>query len=283
MNDQDPILFDPRIADWLEGDPNVAPDQALQVVLAAFPAVRQRHGSRLPWRYRTMNGATRFALGAVAVVAVALGGLYLFGSREGGVIGGPPPTASPTASPSASAAALGSAGFVYPGTYVAAFDPGLTFTIDREVQHNCAPGTCRGSIDVNLPGWLGLEFGQPRIEVNIIRVDKVNDPSTPGALIVPPADLAAWIASRPGVTVDARKATQVGGLAATQLDIRTGADELSFGPIPGVTDVGFGLGANWTARLFVLPVDGRQVVIILHAEDGSVTELQPLVDSIVWN
>jgi hypothetical protein len=99
----------------------------------------------------------------------------------------------------------------------------------------------------------------------------------------PPADLAAWIASRPGVTVTAQKAVQVGGRARTQLDVRTGNKDLSFGPIPGVTDVGLGLGANWTARLFVVPVDGRQVVIILHAEDGSLTELQPLVDSIVWH
>ena len=43
MNDQDRAAFDPRIADWLEDDPNEAPDQALQIVLAAFPSVKQRH------------------------------------------------------------------------------------------------------------------------------------------------------------------------------------------------------------------------------------------------
>src|SRR5258707_406505 len=81
-----------------------------------------------------------------------------------------------------------------------------------------------------------------------------------------PTDLASWIPTRPGVTVIGRKAVQVGGVAATQLDTQTGAQDLSFGPIPGVTDPGLGLGANWTVRLFVVPVDGRQVVIILHAE-----------------
>ena len=85
------------------------------------------------------------------------------------------------------------------------------------------------------------------------------------------------------MTVTAQTAVQVGGLAGTQLDVRTGNEDLSWGPIPGVTDVRQALGANWTARMFVVPVDGRQVVIILHAEDGSLTELQPLVDSIVWN
>ncbi len=186
---------------------------------------------------------------------------------------------APTTLPSASAAILASEGFVYPGTYVPAFDPSLTFTIDREVQHNCAPGIeCRGSIDANLPGWIDIEFGQPRIEVHVVRVDKVNDPAKPGTVIDAPADLAAWIASRPGVTVNAQKAVQVGGLAATQLDIRTGDKDVSFGPIPGVTDPGLGLGANVIARLFVVPVDGRQVLIMLVAEDDSLTELQPLVD-----
>ena len=141
------------------------------------------------------------------------------------------------ASPSASPAILASEGFVYPGTYVPAFDPGLTFTIDHQVDHNCAPDTrCRGTIDANLAGWIGIEFGQPEIEMNVVRIDKVNDPANPGELMDPPADLAAWIASRPGVTVTAQKAVQVGGLAGTQLDVRTGNDDPVFGPIPGVTD-----------------------------------------------
>ena len=29
--------FDPRIADWLEGDPDRAPEQVLETVLAALP------------------------------------------------------------------------------------------------------------------------------------------------------------------------------------------------------------------------------------------------------
>ena len=119
--------------------------------------------------------------------------------------------------------------------------------------------------------------------MNVIRVDKVNDPATPGELMDPPADLAAWIVNRPGLTVTAQKAVQVGGLAGTQLDVRTGNKDLSWGPIPGVTDITLGLSANWTARILVVPVDGRQVVILLHAEDGSLTELQPLVDSMVWH
>lgn len=244
-----------------------------------------------------MNPIARFAFAAVAIVVVVGGALYLFAPGRGGV-GGPPAatgspspssvpqvTARPTASatPSPSPVVLANEGFVYPGTYIPQFDPPMTFTIDREVEHHCAPDfTCRGSIDANLPAWIDIEFGIPRIEAFIFRVDKLNDPAKAGRLIDPPADLAAWIASHPGLTVIAQKAVTVGGLAGTQLDVRTGNKDVAFGPITGVTDPGMGLGANATARLTVVAVAGRQVLIMLRAEDGSVDEVQPLVDSIVW-
>ena len=99
----------------------------------------------------------------------------------------------------------------------------------------------------------------------------------------PPVDLTAWIGSRPGVTVVANQAVKLGGLDGARLDVRTGSKDIPFGPISGVTDPGAGLGANWVARLYVIAVGGHQVLIIQHAEDGSLEELRPLVDSIVWN
>jgi len=282
---------DAVLAAWLEEGPSALPESTRRAIaVTTRTTMQRRHPLWMPRGRPLMNTYARWAVAAIAVV-LAIGGAAYVLAPGGGQIGGPP-NATPSPSPSAVASAtspaspipLPKAEFVYPGTYVPAFDPGLTFTVDHEVEHNCAPNfRCRGSIDVDLPGWMGLEFGQPRIEVNIIRVDKLNDPAKPGSLMDPPADLAAWVAGTPGVTVSSQKAVKVGGLAATQLDVRTGNKDVAFGPIPGVTDIGFGLGANWTARLFVVPVDGRQVVIILHAEDGSLTELQPLVDSIVWN
>ncbi len=282
---------DAILAAWLDEGPTGLPEPTRRAIAVNTRTTTQRRRPVwMPPRRPLMNTYARWAVAAIAVV-LAIGGAAYFLAPAGGQVGGPP-IATPSASPSsgsrrrlrrpgradaASAAILAAEGFVYPGMYVPAFDPGLTFTIDREVQHNCAPGSlCRGSIDANLPGWIDIEFGLPRIEVHVVRVDKVNDPANPGAVIDPPADLATWIASRPGVTVNAQKAVQVGGLAATQLDVQTGNKDLSFGPIPGVTDPTLGLGANWTVRLLVVPVDGRQVLIILHAEDGSLTELQPL-------
>jgi hypothetical protein len=100
MRPQDQATFDPRIADWLEDDPNIAPDPALQIVLAAFPSIKQRRASRLPWRIPSMNGMTRLALSAVAIVAVAVGGLLILrpGSAPG-IVGGPPATPTPNPTP----------------------------------------------------------------------------------------------------------------------------------------------------------------------------------------
>ena len=63
--------FEPRIADWLEDDPDHAPAAVLGTVLAAFPSIPQRRASRVPWRFQPMN---RFALvGAAAAVVAAVG------------------------------------------------------------------------------------------------------------------------------------------------------------------------------------------------------------------
>jgi hypothetical protein len=93
MNRSDETLFDPRISDWLAHDPYAAPDQALDVVVAAFPSIKQRRASRAPRRFSSMHFALR-AGAVVAVVAVAaLGGIYILGPI--GQPGGPAASATP--------------------------------------------------------------------------------------------------------------------------------------------------------------------------------------------
>ncbi len=94
--------FDPRIADWLEDDPDSAPGVILETVLAALPSIPQRRARRVPWRFPTM---TRFApIGAAAAITVVLvgGALFLLRPEGGGV--GTSPSASPSDRPSASPA-----------------------------------------------------------------------------------------------------------------------------------------------------------------------------------
>ncbi len=113
MTPYDTTTFDPRIADWLEDDPNNAPDQALDIVLAAFPSIKQRHASRLPRRF-TMTTLPRLALGAVAaIVVIVLAGAFLVRPPASGVGGGgptpspstPPASVAPSAPPSPSPSA----------------------------------------------------------------------------------------------------------------------------------------------------------------------------------
>ena len=100
----DDPLFDPRLADWLEEEPNTAPDQALDVVLASFPSINQRRAVRVPWRNRSMSSTLRLGLAAAVVVAATVGGLYFLSSRTGPSVGGP--ETSPPAQSAPSSAAL---------------------------------------------------------------------------------------------------------------------------------------------------------------------------------
>lgn len=99
--------FDPRIADWLEADPDHAPPETLEAVLAAFPSIPQRRASRVPWRFTTMN---RFMpIGAAAVIAIVVVGGALLMLRPNGSGVGTSPTASPSASPPSASPASPSA------------------------------------------------------------------------------------------------------------------------------------------------------------------------------
>src|SRR5262249_34401890 len=89
--------FDRRVADWLETDPDHAPEPVLETVLAAVPSIPQRHASRMPWRATETN---RFALlGATAVVAIVLIGGALLLRPGQATVAGPsnPPLTSPQA------------------------------------------------------------------------------------------------------------------------------------------------------------------------------------------
>ena len=93
MNRSTELDFDQRIADWLEDDPNLAPRQVLDTVLAAYPSIPQRR--RAPWRFPTMTLTFRLATAAV-IGALVLGGAFLLtggGSRPSTVV---PTTVAPS-------------------------------------------------------------------------------------------------------------------------------------------------------------------------------------------
>jgi photosystem II stability/assembly factor-like uncharacterized protein len=65
-------LFDQRIADWLNEDPQRAPGSLLGTVLAAIPSTPQRRASRVSWGSGRGRGLTLLAAAALLLVGGAL-------------------------------------------------------------------------------------------------------------------------------------------------------------------------------------------------------------------
>lgn len=92
-------LFDSRIANWLEDDPNHAPAQVLDIVLAAVPSISQRRRLPVPWRFSLMTNSMR-AAAAIAIVAIVGVGVLAFTFRSPGAgTQSPAPTLTPAPTP----------------------------------------------------------------------------------------------------------------------------------------------------------------------------------------
>ncbi|HEX5013078.1 MAG TPA: hypothetical protein VFV72_02880, partial [Candidatus Limnocylindrales bacterium] len=120
---------------------------------------------------------------------------------------------------------------------------------------------------------------------------EVADPADPRALVSPPPDLGLWLAGRADLSLVAGPApASVGGLAATEMDVVSGESGAAFGPIPGVSDVGAGLGSSHRARLIAVRVAEHEVLISIglidHESpehfDRAVKEIEPMIAAIRW-
>jgi hypothetical protein len=94
------------LAAWLDEGPDVLPESTRRAIAVSTRTTRQsRLPMGMPWRFSTMNGMTRYAVAAVAVVAVVVGGLFILRpstTHPGGVGGPASPVPSASPSPSAS-------------------------------------------------------------------------------------------------------------------------------------------------------------------------------------
>jgi hypothetical protein len=110
-----------------------------------------------------------------------------------------------------------------------------------------------------------------------------------GTPLDPGADaFAAYLESFEGLDTSAKKDVEVGGTAATQLDVKATVDIFELfhiGPAEG--NDGYLLNKGQPARIWVLDVGEKTVVIVVEPGSGgalepSVKTAQPLIDSIVW-
>ena len=127
------------VRSWLELGATRLPDHILDGVLDQLPATPQRRSWWPAWRFAQMNVSLKLAIGAAAVVLVAMLGYNLLPGRSDSGVGGP--VASPTASPTPTPIALASPNVgtnLAPGRYRLAepFLQPVTLTIPAGWQMN---------------------------------------------------------------------------------------------------------------------------------------------------
>lgn len=96
------------IAAWLDEGPTELPNPNRGAIVAAARTITQRRrGFGSPWRDQVMNGYTRAALTATAVVVAAVGAIYLLSpGQPSGSVGGPGASPTPTPTPRPSPVAI---------------------------------------------------------------------------------------------------------------------------------------------------------------------------------
>jgi hypothetical protein len=119
------------VRSWLQTDEHESADRVLDAVLDRLDTTPQRRATSWPaWRVSQMNNTAKLAMGAAAVIAVALLGIG-FLLPGGPSIGGPEPSATPEPTPISLVPSVGEVP-LEPATYVThplASDPSLAVTI----------------------------------------------------------------------------------------------------------------------------------------------------------
>jgi hypothetical protein len=83
---------------YLSDGPERVPDRVIDAALDTIDDTQQRRAMRVPWRFNDMGSTLKVAVAGAAIVAVlAVGAVYLGGSKPTANVGGPGPTPSPSA------------------------------------------------------------------------------------------------------------------------------------------------------------------------------------------
>jgi hypothetical protein len=281
---------DAILAAWLEDGPNRLPDATRRAIAVTTRTTHQTRRPRwVPWRFPPVNGASRLILGGVAVLAVALGGLYLFNGLPESGVGTPSSVPTPSPSPAPISYDSHAPGELEPGTYV--------------IEHIDPNAPVRVTVTVPAAGWEklrapGVIFG-PGSGVTLAFASARNlfaDPcAADRAKRNPPVgptvdDLVTALDTTPNLDATATDVTMSGfhgrQVALTALApwepcaageptlFDLGGPEQDWGP-PDTTD---------TNRLWLLDVDGSRLVIAGNSRVGAtpadLANLQSMIDSI---
>jgi hypothetical protein len=126
-----------------------------------------------------------------------------------------------------------------------------------------------------------LALGKSDIELTGGRVSSVVDPTT-HTVVSAPEDLVEWLADHPGFEAETPRPATVGGFAGQSIDVTN----------KGVVDVdifayptgNLRISAGTSARVWVLPYDGPDLVFCGFSPSAQFQQalpiVQPIIDSI---
>lgn len=270
----DPFDIEPILDDWFADDgTDYLPDRSIDAVLGTIRNTSQRRrGWPVPWRSSMMQTSLKFAIGAVAVVAIAFGGwFFLRPAASGGAVSPTPsPSSRPTASPTAAPTAFTSSVFGVP----------IQLTM---LDGWTSAGTQPGSVDLDGPS-------QPASIMSIasmtVRGAKSSDP-----LVAWPADIHAWLAKRAEFRPGTPRSITIGGRPATVIDVAVVTPVADTGDWVRCGPVGVSCGINlraandgggWQIHLVVVPTGaGTGIVAYTDAPsdgfDAAVASLDKLL------
>jgi hypothetical protein len=280
---------DAILATWLEAGPTRLPDATKRAIAVNTRTTHQARRPRwLSWRFSTMNGATRFAVGAVAVVAVALGGMYLVNQAPNDGVGGPSGSPTPSTAPSPTTISFDSRGLgaLEPGTYVIEHLGAplrITFTVPAGWEKLMVPGVVWSD---GSDATLGFRI------VDNLYVDPCAAQVTAHDPPIGPTvdDLVAALDATPNLDARATNAT-VAGFAGKQVDLVAlapwepcAAGEARLFPAGGLDLDAPPPDPTDSMRLSILDVDGHRLVISRGTRQAATStnraDLQAMFDSI---
>ena len=286
--------FDPRIADWLEADPDRAPGEVVDTILAALPSVPQRRAFRVPWRFPEMS-TNRIALAVLAIVLIA-GGAFAWSRLPGSAGVGSTPSATPSPSPSPTPSPVASpsaAALKITPSAVGVTPPAGTY----RVEGFAVPFTIR------LPaGWVVQEFTRNNFVIRnandfttLVVMDAVyRDPCHPGTAARPLAAgadaLVTALTSMIGFQLTDLRDASVGGADGKAFTLSNSYDPRADGcSDPQVLTIGTYakdgaearqiIGANESDPLWVVDTGGSTVLIGAPASMMEAISFEPAAPS----
>jgi hypothetical protein len=289
------------VRSWMDEGATALPERVLDAVLDQVPTTPQRRSLWPSRRSIDMNSTLKMALGAAAVIVIALVGFNLL-PRSGEVGGqaGPSATAIPTQAPvatdtpSASAALSLPAGPMEPGTYRVddPKDTAVPFTVT-------VPAGWRGRSDgfVHKNPDSAAELGVTPFNVTHVYTDACDAEGTLTEIGPTVDDLLQALADQDGSDASAPVDVTLGGYPAKRVDMSIPADlDLSTCRHPNIliqiwADEAetsyFAISADQVGRQFavyVADVEGIRAVVLpgagVEAPETDIAELDDIIASI---